>query len=58
MNQKRKNRSNQEKSKKNGKIIRCSLLSRPVFENDDCSKFIKNIDSNDSSNCKNCKHSF
>ena len=43
MNQSRRNKSNQEKSKKNCKIIRCSFLTRPVFENNNCKEFIKNI---------------
>ena len=43
MNQSRRNKSNQEKSKKNCKIIRCSFLTRPVFENNNSKEFIKNI---------------
>jgi len=31
------------KSKKNGKIIRCSFLARPVFEIEACHKFIEYI---------------
>ena len=58
MNQRRRNKSNQEKSKKNGKIMRCSVRTRPVFENDSCQEFIKNINKDSDSNCRNCKYSF
>ena len=54
----RRNKSNQEKSKKNGKIMRCSVRTRPVFENDFCQEFIKNINKDSDSNCRNCKYSF
>jgi hypothetical protein len=57
MNQRR-NRSKQEKSKKNCKIIRCSFLTRPVFENDTCQQFSKNINEGSDNNCRNCKYSF
>jgi len=58
MNQRRRNQSNQDKSKKNCKIIRCSFLSRPVFENDTCQGFVKNINKEADNNCRNCKYSF
>ena len=58
MNQRRRNKSNQEKSKKNGKIMRCNLLVRPVFESDSCHDFSKNINKDADNNCRNCKHSF
>lgn len=58
MNQRRRKNQNQEKSKKNGKIMRCNLLTRPVFEEDTCQQFIKNINKEADSNCRNCRHSF
>ena len=58
MTQRRRNNKNQEKSKKNGKIMRCTLLTRPVFEEDTCNEFIKNINKEADSNCRNCRHSF
>jgi len=41
MNQKRKNKSNQEKLTKNSKIITCRYLTQPVFRNPTCEEFIK-----------------
>ena len=58
MGQRGRRKPNQDKIKNNGKIIRCNLSKRPVFENDDCTRFIKSVDSNIGSNCKNCKYSF
>ena len=58
MNQRRNKKFNQDKSKRNGKIIRCGLHTRPVFDNDSCHGFIKNINKDADSNCKNCKYSF
>ena len=58
MNQKRNNKSDQNKSKKNGKIMRCNFNFRPVFENDSCNNFSKNINKDADNNCRNCKFSF
>jgi len=56
MNRKGRKRNNYNKKQK--KLIRCKLLSRPVFDQDTCSKFKSKVGSNDQSNCENCIHSF
>ena len=58
MNQRRSNKFNQKKSKKYGKIVRCSYHIRPVFDNDSCKDFLKSINKSDGNNCRNCKYSF
>jgi hypothetical protein len=58
MNQRRSNRSNKNKSKSYGKIMRCSFHTKPVFDNDSCQKFLKNINKDADNNCRNCKFSF
>jgi hypothetical protein len=58
MKQKRNKKSNQDKSKRNGKIMRCSYHTRPVFENDTCTEFIRSVNKEADNNCRNCKHSF
>jgi hypothetical protein len=58
MNKRRRNKSNQEKSKRYGKIMRCSYHTRPVFDNDSCQVFSKNINKDADNNCRNCKYSF
>ena len=46
------------KSKKNGKIIGCNFFTRPVFENEICQEFLKNINKETDNNCRTCKISF
>ena len=53
----RRNKSNQVQPKR-GKIIRCSKLTRPVFDNDTCHEFDKSINKESDNNCRNCKYSF
>jgi hypothetical protein len=58
MYKKRKNKSNQNYEVTHKKIIRCSLLMRPVLEQDTCSKFEKRNDQETNQYCMTCKHSF
>jgi hypothetical protein len=55
---KRRKKSNQEKSNKNCRIIRCRYLTRPVFENNACQEFIKKINQEADNTCRNCKFSY
>jgi len=59
MNQRtnKRRRKNKEIIRKNV-ITRCSMLQRPVWEHEVCSKFILNTSSDSQNNCKNCKYSF
>jgi len=54
----RRNKSYQEKSKKNDKIIRYSFLTRPVFENEISYDFIQNINKEVYNNYRICKYPF
>ncbi len=58
MNRKRRKTSNQQEKMNLKKVIRCSLLMRPVLEQETCSKFIKGGDQETNNCCKNCKYSF
>ena len=58
MYKKRKNQSNRNQEVIHKKIIRCSLLMRPVLEQETCSKFIPGKDRETNKYCMNCKHSF
>jgi hypothetical protein len=55
-NNKKRNRNNEKKIQK--KVIRCTVLSRPVFEHEVCPQFISKVNSNNQKNCENCKHGF
>jgi hypothetical protein len=57
MNQRKNNRSRQVKSKRYGKIMRCSFHTKPVFDKDSCMDFSKNINRDADNNCRNCKYS-
>jgi hypothetical protein len=58
MNKRRNSKSNQGKSKKYGRIMRCSYHTKPVFDNDFCNDFVNNINKDKDNKCINCKHSF
>ena len=58
MNRNKNNRNRRNENKKQRKIIRCKVHSRPVFEHEVCEKFCLKIGSNDIKNCLNCKYSF
>jgi hypothetical protein len=55
-NKNRKRRNNYNNKQK--KVIRCKILSRPVFGYEVCSKFSSRISSNSQSNCENCGYAF
>jgi len=38
-------------------VIRCKLLSRPVWEHEVCTKF-KQKNADNQHNCKSCEHAF
>ena len=54
-----KGRRNNKQIKVN-KVIRCSMLKRPVFEHEVCKNFIIKTNTNldKEKNCVNCKYSF
>ena len=58
MNQNRNRRKRNNENKKQKKVIRCTALNRPVFENEVCSQFSLKVNSNNQNNCGNCKHTF
>lgn len=39
-------------------VIRCKLLSRPVWEHEVCTKFEQKKGLENQHNCKNCEHAF
>ncbi|HDM25488.1 MAG: hypothetical protein DRP55_07095 [Spirochaetes bacterium] len=51
---------NQRERQKEKKVIRCSIVNRPVFEYETCPEFKPkpNSVSGAQQNCKNCIHSF
>lgn len=53
----RRKSSNNKKTIKNNKIIRCRSKMKPIFENETCNDFVKK-GSTDNNICKNCIHSF
>ena len=55
MKRQRGRRNPNESSKK---VIRCSKLLKPVFEQDKCDEFKSNISKETERICKNCIYSF
>ena len=58
MNRKRKKSSNNKAVIKKNKIMRSKSKMIPVFESDNCEKFIKKEYTDANNICKNCKYSF
>jgi hypothetical protein len=57
MYQRRNNRFNKEYLKRYDKIIRRSHHLRPVFDNDSCNDFIKNISKDAENSCRDYNYS-
>ncbi len=57
---KRNNKKNQKDKQKKKRILRCSIINRPVFEYETCPEFKMKSDaaSGAQQNCKNCAYSY
>ena len=54
----RSNKKFNQKQTPQKKVIRCTNLSRPVFDTDTCAEFKTSVGKESEKICKNCTHSF